>query len=200
MKNCAVAELGSDVRAMATPFTTARMAGYSHAGVASEVRPTALCGNRPPGLDTTTFRSRPWSAASRIGDGTRVELGGRHHPVRLDVRMLLMPRLVLAFDDQVGVRERRVHIAALDVAFREHVQAAAMRHAADDLADASDCTLGPTGAALRRRLLIRRERRESDGAGLLLVGYDRPGGTETSLGVVQQAQRRHTDREEETAT
>lgn len=67
----------ADVRAMSTPFTTARMAGYSHAGVASEVSATALCGNRPPGLDTTTFRSRPWSAAARIGDGTRFELGGR---------------------------------------------------------------------------------------------------------------------------
>ena len=49
----------------------------AHASVASEVSPTALCGNRPPGLDTATFRSRPWSAASRIGDGTRFDLGGR---------------------------------------------------------------------------------------------------------------------------
>jgi len=67
----------ADVRAMATPFTDARMAGYSHAGVASEVSPTALCGNRPAGLDTAAFRSRPWSAAARIGDGTRFDLGGR---------------------------------------------------------------------------------------------------------------------------
>ncbi|WP_309670245.1 MBL fold metallo-hydrolase [Gemmatimonas sp.] len=67
----------ADVRAMSTPFTTARMAGDAHASVASEVSPTALCGNRPPGLDTATFRSRPWSAASRIGDGTRFDLGGR---------------------------------------------------------------------------------------------------------------------------
>lgn len=67
----------ADVRAMSTPFTTARMAGYAHAGVAREVSPTALCGNRPPGLDTTAFRSRPWSASARVGDGTRFDLGGR---------------------------------------------------------------------------------------------------------------------------
>ena len=41
------------------------------------MRPTALCGNRPAGLDTAAFRSRPWSAAARIGDGTRFDLGGR---------------------------------------------------------------------------------------------------------------------------
>jgi len=67
----------ADVRAMSTPFTNARMAGRLHASVASQVSPTALCGNRPAGLDTTSFRSRPWSAAERIGDGTRFDLGAR---------------------------------------------------------------------------------------------------------------------------
>lgn len=67
----------ADVRAMTTPFTNARMAGAAHAGVASEVSPTALCGNRPAGLDTAAFRSRPWAAAQRIGDGARFDLGGR---------------------------------------------------------------------------------------------------------------------------
>ena len=67
----------ADVRAMSTPFTNARMAGASHARVASQVRLTALCGNRPAGLDTAAFRSRPWSAAARIGNGTRFDLGGR---------------------------------------------------------------------------------------------------------------------------
>ena len=66
-----------DVRARSTPFTEARRAGYAHAVVASEVSPTALCGNRPAGLDSATYRSRPWSAAARFGDGTRFDLGGR---------------------------------------------------------------------------------------------------------------------------
>ncbi len=67
----------ADVHAMSTPFTNARMEGSAHAGVASEVSSTALCGNRPLGLDSAAFRSRPWSAAARIGDGTRFDLGGR---------------------------------------------------------------------------------------------------------------------------
>ena len=48
----------NDVRAMQTPFTRANMRGKTHAQVADEATPAALCGNTAVGFDTVTIADR----------------------------------------------------------------------------------------------------------------------------------------------
>jgi glyoxylase-like metal-dependent hydrolase (beta-lactamase superfamily II) len=67
----------SDVRAMDTAFTRASMRGKTHAQVADEAAPAALCGNTSVGFDTTTYHIRPWTSASGLRPGDTFELGGR---------------------------------------------------------------------------------------------------------------------------
>jgi glyoxylase-like metal-dependent hydrolase (beta-lactamase superfamily II) len=62
---------------MSTPFTRSKFGGVPHANIASEVAPDAFCGATPKGLDTASFRGRPWRASGSIADGSRFNLGGR---------------------------------------------------------------------------------------------------------------------------
>ncbi|HEY4219032.1 MAG TPA: MBL fold metallo-hydrolase [Gemmatimonadaceae bacterium] len=59
------------------PFTKHNQAGYSHSEVASEVTPSALCGEAAAGLDTAAYFVRPFHITSFVHDGSRIELGGR---------------------------------------------------------------------------------------------------------------------------
>lgn len=65
------------VLTMDTPFTRMKMAGRPHAGLASEVAPDAFCHGAPAGLDTASFRSKPWKSAGFVKGGDRIPLGNR---------------------------------------------------------------------------------------------------------------------------
>jgi glyoxylase-like metal-dependent hydrolase (beta-lactamase superfamily II) len=67
----------NDVRAMGLPFTRVSMRGKTHAQVADEATPAALCGNTSVGFDPATYRIRPWRAAGALRDGDTFDLGGR---------------------------------------------------------------------------------------------------------------------------
>lgn len=60
-----------------TPYTKANMAGFPHDNLATEVAPTAFCHGAPAGLDTASFRTRPWHATGVVKDGDTIDLGGR---------------------------------------------------------------------------------------------------------------------------
>jgi glyoxylase-like metal-dependent hydrolase (beta-lactamase superfamily II) len=67
----------TDVRAMPTSFTRGNMRGKTHAQVADEATPAALCGNTSVGFDPATYRIRPWTSAGDVRDGATFDLGGR---------------------------------------------------------------------------------------------------------------------------
>jgi len=67
----------TDVRAIDHAFTRRNMGGKTHAQVASEVSPDALCGNTAVGFDTATYRTRPWTSAGVVRGGDSFDLGGR---------------------------------------------------------------------------------------------------------------------------
>ncbi len=67
----------SDVRAMPTAFTRANMRGKTHAQVADEAAPAALCGNTAVGFDTAAYHIRPWTSAGNLRPGDTFDLGGR---------------------------------------------------------------------------------------------------------------------------
>ena len=43
----------------------------------SEIAPGEICGDLPKGFDPKTYRTRPWKIAKYVGDGEKVDLGGR---------------------------------------------------------------------------------------------------------------------------
>ena len=67
----------SDVRAMGHAFTRGNMRGKTHAQVADEATPAALCGNTAVGFDTAAYHIRPWTSAGELRDGDTFDLGGR---------------------------------------------------------------------------------------------------------------------------
>ena len=67
----------SDVRAMGHAFTRGNMRGKTHAQVADEATPAALCGNTAVGFDTAAYHIRPWTSRGELRDGDTFELGGR---------------------------------------------------------------------------------------------------------------------------
>jgi glyoxylase-like metal-dependent hydrolase (beta-lactamase superfamily II) len=66
-----------DVWGMDTPYTREHEGGTPHAKLASEAAPDALCTPLPAEADTAGLAARPWTVTRRVGDGTRVDLGGR---------------------------------------------------------------------------------------------------------------------------
>jgi len=66
-----------NVLGMDDPFTKHNAAGVAHAGVADEVAPKSLCGERPASLDTAGYRVRAFRITSVVHDGSRIDLGGR---------------------------------------------------------------------------------------------------------------------------
>jgi len=65
------------VLARDTAYTRANARGFPHEAVAGEVASEALCRPPPGGFDAKTYRTRPWTASEWIGDGRRIDLGGR---------------------------------------------------------------------------------------------------------------------------
>jgi len=65
------------VLALDTPYTRANMAGFPHQELAGEVAPGAFCHGAPTGADTAGFRTRPWTRSRTIGEGEKIDLGGR---------------------------------------------------------------------------------------------------------------------------
>jgi len=65
------------ILALDKPYTRANARGFPHEVVAGEVAPDALCRPLPAGFDSATYHTRAWKATRRIGDGYRVQLGGR---------------------------------------------------------------------------------------------------------------------------
>jgi glyoxylase-like metal-dependent hydrolase (beta-lactamase superfamily II) len=63
--------------AMDTEYTRANAAGHPHNALAGEVEPTSFCHGAPPGLDTASFQTRPFTPTRYIHDGYRIDLGGR---------------------------------------------------------------------------------------------------------------------------
>lgn len=59
------------------PYTRTHARGLPHAATASEVAPTARCGEWPTGFDTAAYRSRPWRITETVRDGSGIDLGGR---------------------------------------------------------------------------------------------------------------------------
>jgi len=66
-----------NVLGMDDPFTKGNAAGVAHAGVADEVAPKSLCGERPASLDTAGYRVRAFRITTLVHDGSRIDLGGR---------------------------------------------------------------------------------------------------------------------------
>jgi glyoxylase-like metal-dependent hydrolase (beta-lactamase superfamily II) len=65
------------ILALDTAYTKANTEGFPHEVVAGEVAPSALCAGLPPGLEASSYRTRPWHPRAFIRDGHEVDLGGR---------------------------------------------------------------------------------------------------------------------------
>jgi len=66
------------VLAMSTPFTDQNaLHGYSHEGMRSEIGADAFCMKDLPTFDTSKYSIKPFHIARRVGEGDRIELGGR---------------------------------------------------------------------------------------------------------------------------
>jgi len=65
------------ILAIDSPYTRANSRGFPHAELAGEVTPEAFCQGAPRGADTAGYHTRAWKAGRAVGDGDRVDLGGR---------------------------------------------------------------------------------------------------------------------------
>lgn len=65
------------ILALDTPYTRANTAGFSHAELAGEVAPDALCRGAPAGADLQRFHTRPWKPSRFVADGETIDLGDR---------------------------------------------------------------------------------------------------------------------------
>ena len=65
------------VLAVNTNFTRGNAAGVGHDVVHGEVAANAFCRAPPAGFDTAGYSIRPFAIADTVGDGSRIELGGR---------------------------------------------------------------------------------------------------------------------------
>jgi glyoxylase-like metal-dependent hydrolase (beta-lactamase superfamily II) len=65
------------ILALDTPYTRANIRGFPHAAVAGEVAASSLCRPLPAGVDSASFRTRPYTPTEWIADGHRIDLGGR---------------------------------------------------------------------------------------------------------------------------
>lgn len=65
------------VLAINSDFTRGHAAGVGHDVVHGEVAANAFCRTPPAGFDTAGYAIRPFAIADTIGDGSRIELGGR---------------------------------------------------------------------------------------------------------------------------
>jgi glyoxylase-like metal-dependent hydrolase (beta-lactamase superfamily II) len=91
----------SYILAMNTDFTKNNAAnGYSHERVKQEVGPDALCLQRLPKTDTANYRIRPFKIAKFIGDGYKIDLGGRK--IEVIAAPGHSPDAVALFDEQSG--------------------------------------------------------------------------------------------------
>ncbi len=68
----------ADVLNVDSAYARANASGATNAyGVRDALAPERLCGPLPRGVTRDTYRIRPWKASRMIGDGERIELGGR---------------------------------------------------------------------------------------------------------------------------
>jgi glyoxylase-like metal-dependent hydrolase (beta-lactamase superfamily II) len=65
------------ILAMDTEYTRANARGFPHATVAGEVAPTALCAGLPPGVQASSYRTRPYHPSQFTRDGHQIDLGRR---------------------------------------------------------------------------------------------------------------------------
>ena len=65
------------ILAVNADFTRGHAAGVAHEVVRGEVIAEAFCRGIPAGLDTATYSIPPFTISDTIGDGSRIELGGR---------------------------------------------------------------------------------------------------------------------------
>ena len=65
------------ILAVNTDFTRGHAGGVGHQVVQGEVVADAFCRAPPAGFDTAGYAIRPFAIADTIGDGGRIELGGR---------------------------------------------------------------------------------------------------------------------------
>jgi glyoxylase-like metal-dependent hydrolase (beta-lactamase superfamily II) len=63
--------------AVNTEFTRGHAAGVGHEVVQGEVSADAFCRPPPPGFDSAGYAIRPFAITDTVGDGSRIELGGR---------------------------------------------------------------------------------------------------------------------------
>ena len=64
------------VYGMDTEFTRTNARG-SREDAQAEITPDQICGNLPKGFDPQTYATKPWKISRMIGDGFRINLGGR---------------------------------------------------------------------------------------------------------------------------
>ena len=66
------------VLALSTSFTNRNaLEGYGHAGMRTEIGSDAFCFKHLPGFDTAQYSIKPFRIAGRVGEGDRIDLGGR---------------------------------------------------------------------------------------------------------------------------
>lgn len=65
------------ILAMDTDFTRRNAAGVPHAVVSGDAAADAFCRPPPAGFDTAAYAIRPFTITTPIGDGYRIDLGGR---------------------------------------------------------------------------------------------------------------------------
>ena len=65
------------ILAIDTDFTRGHAAGVGHDVVKGEVTADAFCRAPPAGFDTASYAIRPFTISGTVGDGSRIELGGR---------------------------------------------------------------------------------------------------------------------------
>ena len=66
-----------EVLALHTDYGRRNARGWDHGAVAGELVPSALCAERLPGLDPTSFRVRPFRATGLVAEAQIIDLGGR---------------------------------------------------------------------------------------------------------------------------
>ncbi len=65
-----------DVLAPDTPFTDERAKGLPNAIVREEASKAALCASLPNGVTEENHHTKPFAPTARVGEGTRIDLGG----------------------------------------------------------------------------------------------------------------------------
>lgn len=65
------------ILAFNSPYTTANQRGFPHSDLAGEAAPDAFCSAAPAGFDAGSYHTRSWSPTGTVGDGDKLDLGGR---------------------------------------------------------------------------------------------------------------------------